>query len=155
MQIRPLVYIIGAGPGDPGLITMRGLQCLGAADVVLHDHLVSPRLLRHASADAERIDVGGASPQAMAQEAICYLLAEKAREGRVVARLKWGDPFIFDRGAEEALFLHEHGVPVRSRPGDRGRTRRSQLCRGAGDVPGCGRHADIGAGTRGRAPDGA
>ena len=60
MQIRPLVYIIGAGPGDPGLITMRGLQCLGAADVVLHDHLVSPRLLRHASADAERIDVGGA-----------------------------------------------------------------------------------------------
>jgi uroporphyrinogen III methyltransferase / synthase len=117
MQMRPLVYIIGAGPGDPGLITLRGLHCLRAADVVLYDHLVSPRLLRHASADAERIDVGGASPQAMAQEAICYLLAEKAREGRIVARLKWGDPFIFDRGAEEALFLHEHGVPFEVVPG--------------------------------------
>jgi uroporphyrinogen III methyltransferase / synthase len=117
MQIRPVVYIIGAGPGDPGLVTVRGLQCLRAADVVLYDHLVSPRLLRHASADAERIDVGGASPQAMDQEAICYLLAEKAREGRVVARLKWGDPFIFDRGAEEALFLHEHGVPFEVVPG--------------------------------------
>jgi uroporphyrinogen III methyltransferase / synthase len=117
MQIRPLVYIIGAGPGDPGLITLRGLQCLRAADVVLYDHLVSPRLLRHAPADAERIDVGGASPQAMAQEAICYLIAEKAREGRVVARLKWGDPFIFDRGGEEALFLHEQGVPFEVVPG--------------------------------------
>ena len=117
MQIRPLVYIIGAGPGDPGLITVRGLQCLRAADVVLYDHLVSPRLLRHAPAHAERIDVGGASPQAMDQEAICYLLAEKAREGRVVARLKWGDPFIFDRGGEEALFLHEQGVPFEVVPG--------------------------------------
>jgi uroporphyrinogen III methyltransferase/synthase len=117
MQIRPLVYLIGAGPGDPGLITVRGLQCLRGADVVLYDHLVSPRLLRHAPAHAERIDVGGAAPEAMAQEAICYLLVEKAREGRVVARLKWGDPFIFDRGGEEALFLHEHGVPFEVVPG--------------------------------------
>ena len=117
MQIRPLVYIIGAGPGDPGLITVRGLQCLRGADVVLYDHLVSPRLLRQAPVHAERIDVGGASPQAMAQEAICYLLAEKAREGRIVARLKWGDPFIFDRGGEEALFLHEQGVPFEVVPG--------------------------------------
>jgi uroporphyrinogen III methyltransferase/synthase len=117
MQIRPLVYIIGAGPGDPGLLTLRGLQCLRVADVVLYDHLVSPRLLRHAPAHAERIDVGGASPQAMDQEAICYLIAEKAREGRVVARLKWGDPFVFDRGGEEALFLHEQGVPFEVVPG--------------------------------------
>jgi len=117
MQIRPLVYLIGAGPGDPGLITVRGLQCLREANVVLYDHLVSPRLLRHAPAHAERIDVGGPAPDAMAQEAICYLLVEKAREGRVVARLKWGDPFIFDRGGEEALFLHEHGVPFEVVPG--------------------------------------
>src|SRR5437879_7680122 len=104
-----VVYLIGAGPGDPGLITVRGLQCLAAADVVLYDHLVNPRLLRHARADAERIDVGVAAPQPLEQEAMCYLLAEKAREGKIVARLKWGDPFVFDRGGSEALFLHEQG----------------------------------------------
>ncbi len=114
---RPLVYLIGAGPGDPGLITVRGLACLAAADVVLYDRLVHPRLLRHARPDAERLEVGTAAPGAMAQEAICYLLAEKAREGRVVARLKWGDPFVFDRGGEEALFLHEQGVPFEVVPG--------------------------------------
>jgi uroporphyrinogen III methyltransferase/synthase len=112
-----IVYLIGAGPGDPGLITVRGLQCLAAADVVLYDHLVHPRLLRHARADAERIDVGVAAPQALEQEAICYLLAEKAREGKIVARLKWGDPFVFDRGGSEALFLHEQGVRFEVVPG--------------------------------------
>ena len=112
-----MVYLIGAGPGDPGLITVRGLACLSIADVVLYDHLVHPRLLAHAPTDAERIDVGTASPQEMAQEAICYLLAEKAREGKTVARLKWGDPFVFDRGGEEALFLHEQGVPFEVVPG--------------------------------------
>jgi uroporphyrinogen III methyltransferase / synthase len=112
-----IVYLIGAGPGDPGLITVRGLQCLAAADVVLYDHLVHPRILRHARADAERIDVGVAAPQPLEQEAICYLLAEKAREGKVVARLKWGDPFVFDRGGSEALFLHEQGVRFEVVPG--------------------------------------
>src|SRR6476620_4422422 len=111
------VYLIGAGPGDPGLITVRGLKCLEAADVVLYDHLVHPRLLDHARADAERIDVGGAAPQPLEQEAICYLLAEKAREGKTVARLKWGDPFVFDRGGPEALFLHEQGVRFEVVPG--------------------------------------
>ena len=77
----------------------------------MNDASRSRRLLAHAPAHAERIDVGTAAPGAMAQEAISYLLVEKAREGRVVARLKWGDPFVFDRGGEEALFLHEHGVP--------------------------------------------
>lgn len=111
------VYLIGAGPGDPGLITVRGLKCLEAADVVLYDHLVHPRLLRHARPDAEKIDVGGAAPQPLEQEAICYLLAEKAREGKTVARLKWGDPFVFDRGGAEALFLHEQGVRFEVVPG--------------------------------------
>jgi len=97
-----IVYIIGAGPGDPGLLTIRGLECLAAADVVLYDHLVHARMLRYARPDAEKIDVGTAAPQALEQEAICYLLAEKAREGKVVARLKWGDPFVFDHGGAEA-----------------------------------------------------
>jgi len=114
---RGKVYLIGAGPGDPGLIAVRGLDCLSRADVVVYDHLVHERLLASAPAGAERIDVGTAAPEAMAQEAISYLLVEKAREGRTVARLKWGDPFVFDRGGEEALFLHEHGVPFEVVPG--------------------------------------
>src|SRR5579872_2880719 len=112
-----VVYLIGAGPGDPGLITVRGLKCLETADVVLYDHLVDVRLLDHARADAERIDVGGAAPQPLEQEAICYLLAEKAREGKTVARLKWGDPFVFDRAGTEALFLHERRVRFEVVPG--------------------------------------
>src|SRR5438128_11846537 len=112
-----IVYLIGAGPGDPGLITVRGMQCLEAADVVLYDHLVNPRLLRHARADAEKIDLGISAPQPLQQEAICYLIAEKAREGKIVARLKWGDPFIFDHGGAEALFLHEQGVRFEVIPG--------------------------------------
>src|SRR5580704_13306137 len=115
--MRSIVYLIGAGPGDPGLITVRGLQCLASADVVLYDHLVHPRLLSHARRDAETIDVGVAAPKALEQEAICYLLMEKAREGKVVARLKWGDPFVFDRGGSEALFLHEQGVRFEVVPG--------------------------------------
>jgi uroporphyrinogen III methyltransferase / synthase len=114
---KPMVYLIGAGPGDPGLVSARGLHCLSTADVVLYDHQVHSRLLRHARPDAEQIDVGPAAPQPMEQEAICYLLAEKAHEGNTVARLKWGDPFVFDRGGEEALFLHEHGVEFEVVPG--------------------------------------
>jgi uroporphyrinogen III methyltransferase / synthase len=115
--MRPIVYLIGAGPGDPGLISARGLRHLASADVVLYDHLVHPRLLRYPRQDAEKIDVGLASPQSLDQEAINYLLVEKAREGKTVARLKWGDPFVFDRGGQEALFLHEHGVPFEVVPG--------------------------------------
>ena len=112
-----IVYLIGAGPGDPGLITARGVQCLATADVVVYDHLVHPRLLRHARSNAERIDVGLAAPQPLEQEAICYLLAEKAREGKTVARLKWGDPFVFDGGGSEALFLHEQRLRFEVVPG--------------------------------------
>jgi len=111
------VYLVGAGPGDPSLITVRGMRRLAQADVVVHDHLVHPRLLRSAPADAERIDVGAAAPQPLEQEAICLLLAEKAREGRNVVRLKWGDPYFFDSGGKEALFLHEQGIPFEVVPG--------------------------------------
>jgi uroporphyrinogen III methyltransferase / synthase len=111
------VYIVGAGPGDPSLITVRGLRVLASADVIVHDHLVHPRLLRSARPDAERIDVGDAAPREIAQDAICLLLVEKAREGRMVVRLKWGDPFVFDSGGKEALFLHEQGVPFEVVPG--------------------------------------
>src|SRR5438046_7525749 len=112
-----IVYLIGAGPGGPGVVTVRGQQCLESADVVLYDHRVPERLLRSARPDAEKIDVGVAAPQPQEQEAICYLLAEKAREGRTVARLKWGDPFVFDHGGSEALFLHEQGVRREGVPG--------------------------------------
>jgi uroporphyrinogen III methyltransferase/synthase len=113
----PAVFLIGAGPGDPGLMTVRGLQCLRSADVVIHDHRVSPRLLRQARADAEIIDLGSAASQDMAHEAISYLLADKAREGKRVARVMYGDPFVFDRGGEEALFLREQGVSFEIVPG--------------------------------------
>lgn len=112
-----MVYLVGAGPGAPDLISVRGLHCVQAADVVIFDHLVHRRLLQYAPAHAERIDVGSAAPQPLDQEAICYLIAEKAREGRVIARLKWGDPFVFDQGGVEALFLHEQGIPFEVVPG--------------------------------------
>ena len=112
-----IVYLIGAGPGAPDLISLRGFRCLQRADVVIFDHLVHPDLLDVAPPHAERIDVGPAAPEPRDQDAICYLLAEKAREGKTVARLKWGDPFLFDQGGEEALFLHEQGVQYEVVPG--------------------------------------
>jgi uroporphyrinogen III methyltransferase / synthase len=117
MPNRPKVYFIGAGPGDPGLLTLRGARCLGRADVVVYDRLVHTAVLRHAPPQAERIDVGRAAPQGQERDAIAYLLVEKVREGKRVARLKWGDPFVFDDGGEEALFLHEHGIPFEVVPG--------------------------------------
>jgi uroporphyrinogen III methyltransferase/synthase len=115
--VRAIVYLIGAGPGAPDLISLRGYRCLQRADVVIYDHLINPRVLQAAHPAAERIDVGSAAPPHSDQEAICYLLAEKAREGKIVARLKWGDPFVFDRGGEEALFLHEQRIPFEVIPG--------------------------------------
>jgi uroporphyrinogen III methyltransferase/synthase len=111
------VFFIGAGPGDPGLLTLRGAACLGRADVVVYDRLVHTAVLRHARPGAERIDVGRAAPQGTDRDAIAYLLVEKVREGKQVARLKWGDSFVFDDGGEEALFLHEHGIPFEVVPG--------------------------------------
>lgn len=118
IRSTPRVFIVGAGPGDPTLISVRGLRYLSAADVVAHDHLVHRRLLRSARSDAEMIDVGAAAPrQQLEQDAISFLLAEKAREGKTVVRLKWGDPFVFDSGAKEAIFLHEQGIPFEVVPG--------------------------------------
>ena len=96
---RHLVYLIGAGPGDPGLITVRGRECLARADVVVYDRLVASEILSWCRADAEMIYVGK-SPQrhTMTQEEINATLVAKAKEGKVVARLKGGDPFVFGRG---------------------------------------------------------
>ena len=95
----------------PRCMTVRGRECLANADVILHDHRVHRAALRAARPDAERIDVGAAAPKPLDQDAISYLLADKAREGKVVVRLKWGDPFVFDSGGKEAVFLHEQRIP--------------------------------------------
>jgi uroporphyrinogen III methyltransferase/synthase len=110
------VYIIGAGPGDPGLVTVRGARLLADADVVVYDR-ATEAALRWARPDAERIAAGAPAERSPAQDALSMLVADKARDGHVVARLKWGDPFVFDSGAKEALFLHEQGVPFEIVPG--------------------------------------
>jgi uroporphyrinogen III methyltransferase/synthase len=110
------VFIIGAGPGDAGLMTARGIRLLADADVVVFDKLAEASL-RWARPEAERIAAGAPAERATAQDAISMLLAEKAREGLTVARLKWGDPFLFDSGVKEALFLHEQGIPFEVVPG--------------------------------------
>jgi uroporphyrinogen III methyltransferase/synthase len=112
------VSLIGAGPGDPGLITVKGLERIRRADVVLYDYLAEPSLLKEARPDAEIIYVGKkAGDHAMRQEDINELLVEKARGGKRVARLKGGDPYVFGRGGEEALHLAENGVPFEVVPG--------------------------------------
>jgi uroporphyrin-III C-methyltransferase/precorrin-2 dehydrogenase/sirohydrochlorin ferrochelatase len=112
------VFLVGAGPGDPKLITARGLELLRRADVVVHDRLVSPALLDEAPADAERVYVGKApASRCVSQEGINALLVHEARLGKAVVRLKGGDPFVFGRGSEEALACAAGGVPVEVVPG--------------------------------------
>ena len=112
------VYIIGAGPGDPGLITLRGAECIREADVIIYDHLVSPEILLHAGEKARRIYVGKqGADHTLSQEEINRRLVEEAGRGNVVARLKGGDPFIFGRGGEEAEVLREAGIPFEIIPG--------------------------------------
>jgi uroporphyrin-III C-methyltransferase len=112
------VYLIGAGPGAPDLITVKGLRCLRAADVVVYDRLVDPALLDGLRPEAERIYVGkGPRCHTTPQSAINALLVRYARRGMTVARLKGGDPFVFGRGGEEALALAAEGIPFEIIPG--------------------------------------
>jgi uroporphyrin-III C-methyltransferase len=113
-----IVYIVGAGPGDPGLITVKGLECLRRADVVLYDRLVAQELLTEVAAHAEMIDVGKEPKRhRRSQGEINALLIEKAREGKIVVRLKGGDPFVFGRGGEECQALAQAGIRYEVVPG--------------------------------------
>jgi len=112
------VYLVGAGPGDAGLITVRGLQLLREADVIVYDALANPELLDEARVDAERIDAGKrAKKHKLTQDETNALLADRALAGKRVVRLKGGDPYVFGRGSEEAIYLRGRGVAVEVVPG--------------------------------------
>jgi len=115
---RGKVYLVGAGPGDPGLLTLRGREVLGLAEVVVYDALISQRLLDYAPPAAERVYVGKrAAVHTLSQDGINRLLVEKGLAGKTVVRLKGGDPYVFGRGGEEALALLEAGVEFEVVPG--------------------------------------
>jgi uroporphyrinogen III methyltransferase/synthase len=115
---KGIVYLVGAGPGDAGLITVKGLECLQKADTIVFDRLVSERLLTFARPEAEIIYVGKSPDRhTLAQSEINQLLVAKALSGKTVTRLKGGDPFVFGRGGEEAEVLAEAGVPFEIVPG--------------------------------------
>jgi uroporphyrin-III C-methyltransferase len=112
------VYLIGAGPGDPDLITRKGLRLIQTADVILYDRLIPHELLAEARPDAERINAGKApTKHRLSQDSIHDVLVEKALQGKQVVRLKGGDPLLFGRGSEEALICHQHGIPFEIVPG--------------------------------------
>lgn len=119
MSGRGCVVLVGAGPGDPGLLTLRGAQALRSADAVVYDALAAPELLALAPPGAERIDVGrrGHQPAGRSFEEAAQLLVRLAREGKTVVRLKGGDPFVFGRGGEEASACAAAGVPFEVVPG--------------------------------------
>src|ERR1041384_3080295 len=118
MKSKGMVYLVGAGPGDAGLLTLRGADLLKRADVVVYDALVNTDLLRLAPKSAEIIYGGKrAKGPAVPQENLNRLLIEKAREGKTVVRLKGGDPYVFGRGGEEAEELADASVPFEVVPG--------------------------------------
>ena len=115
---KGIVYLIGAGPGDPKLITVKGLECIKKADVVIYDRLAGARLLAYARPEAEMIYVGKSPDRhTLRQEEINQLLVDQAKQGRVVARLKGGDPFVFGRGGEEAEVLVDNDISFEVVPG--------------------------------------
>lgn len=118
LEMSGMVYLVGAGPGNPGLITVKGLEAIKKADCIVYDRLASPRLLKYAREEAELIYVGKLPDRhTLTQEEINELLVEKAREGKIVTRLKGGDPYIFGRGGEEAERLVEEGFRFEVVPG--------------------------------------
>lgn len=112
------VYLVGAGPGDPELITVKGLKCIQQADVILYDRLINEELLSYAKKDAELIFCGKLPGyHTMQQETINHFLVRHAKKGKTVVRLKGGDPFVFGRGGEEAEALVKHGIEFEIVPG--------------------------------------
>ena len=118
MSGKGMVYLVGAGPGDPGLITVKGLECVRKAQVLVYDRLAGEGILSHADSAAELIYVGkGPDKHTLKQDEINRLLVEKASGGKLVTRLKGGDPFVFGRGGEEAEALYRAGIPFEVVPG--------------------------------------
>jgi uroporphyrinogen III methyltransferase/synthase len=116
--MKAKVYLVGAGPGDPGLITVKGRECIQNADVIIYDYLASPALLKHARQSAELIYVGKkGGDHTLSQDEINALIVAKAKSGGIVCRLKGGDPYIFGRGGEEAQVLFNAGIPFEIVPG--------------------------------------
>jgi len=112
------VYLVGAGPGDPKLITVRGVECIQEADVIAYDRLANPKLLDYAKPGAELLYVGKLPDRhSLPQEEINQLLVDRALAGQTVTRLKGGDPFVFGRGGEEALALKRNGIAYEIVPG--------------------------------------
>jgi uroporphyrinogen III methyltransferase/synthase len=123
------VFLVGAGPGDPGLITVKGLEILKRADFVLYDHLIPKSLLKRVRRGVPCMDAGKRpGNHALPQDKINEILYQKAAERRTVVRLKGGDPFVFGRGGEEAIFLKERGVEVEVVPGVSSVTALPALC---------------------------
>ena len=110
------VYLVGAGPGDPGLITVKGKECIETAEVIIYDYLAAPALLNHAAENAEVIYVGKkGGDHTLSQDEINALIVEKAKAGFNVCRLKGGDPFIFGRGGDRLSYYHNKSPKIPKR----------------------------------------
>ena len=117
-ETKGIVYLVGAGPGDPGLITVQGLELIKIADAIVYDKLIPQTVLSDAKPGAGLFYVGKiAGKHAIPQEEINNLLVSLGNEGKIVVRLKGGDPFVFGRGGEEAQELARHGIPFKIIPG--------------------------------------